>query len=56
MSGGLIQFLVKMACPAKQEWSTDAVTIDYALYDFVDHPTFELGSMLVMRILNQIKA
>ena len=33
--------------------SVNAVTIDYTLYDFVGHPIFELGSMLVMRILNQ---
>ena len=39
MSGGLIQIpLVKKACLAKQEWSTDAysslfVTIHYTLFD-----------------------
>ena len=30
------------------------VTIDYTLFDFVGHPIFQLGSILVTRILNQI--
>ena len=41
MSGGLIQIpIVKKACLAKQEWSTDAynsllVTIHYTLFDLL---------------------
>ena len=50
MSGGLIQIrIVKKACLAKQEWSTDAysslfVTIHYT---FVGHPIFQLESILM---------
>ena len=53
MSGGLIQI------PSQKpflEWSTDTYSSLYvtiSLDDFVGHPTFQLGSMPVTRILNQ---
>ena len=53
MSGGLIQM------PSQKpflEWSTDTYSSLYvtiSLDDFVGHPTFQLGSMPVTRILNQ---
>ena len=59
ISGGLIQIpIVKKACLAKQEWSTDAysslfVTIHYTLFDFVGHPIFQLESILMTITLNQ---
>ena len=43
ISGGLIQIpIVKKACPARQEWSTDAYSslFDYTLFDFVGHPIY----------------
>ena len=59
ISGGLIQIpIVKKACLAKQECSTDAyssliVTIHYTLFDFVGHPIFQLESILMTITLNQ---
>ena len=48
----LLQALTLAAC-SYALLSTDAIAIDYTPYDFVGHPIFTLGSMLVTRILNQ---
>ena len=56
ISGGLILIpIVKKACPAKQEWSTDAYSslFGYTLFDFVGHPIFQLESILMTIALNQ---